>query len=38
MLFRRKETPWEVVDTKRVDPIPLFDELDDDGEYYFRLL
>ena len=43
MLFRRKEIPWEVVATKHVEPIALFDEFDDDGEtiscttYCFRV-
>ena len=26
---KRKEKPWEVVDSKAVEPVPLFDE--DDG-------
>lgn len=28
---KRKEKPWEVVDSKSVEPVPLFDE--DDGAY-----
>ncbi|PFH50743.1 hypothetical protein AMATHDRAFT_60585, partial [Amanita thiersii Skay4041] len=27
--FRRREDPWEVVDSKVVDPIPMFDDEDD---------
>jgi hypothetical protein len=29
--FRRKEIPWEVVDSKAVDPVPLYYEFEDDG-------
>jgi len=28
--FRRRETPWEVVDSKAVEPVPLYYELEDD--------
>ena len=28
--FRRKETPWEVVGSKYVDSVPMYDE--DEGE------
>lgn len=35
MLFsirtRRKEIPWEVVDSKAVDPVPMY--YDDEGTY-----
>lgn len=32
--FRRRETPWEVVDSKAVDPIPLYYEFgDEDGAF-----
>jgi len=37
MLFRRKETPWEVVGTKRVDPVALYDEFDDDDLDVLRI-
>ena len=30
LLFRRKEMPWEVVDTRNVDPVPMYYE--DEGE------
>jgi len=30
LLFRRKEMPWEVVDTRSVDPVPMYYE--DEGE------
>ncbi|TCD70043.1 hypothetical protein EIP91_005024 [Steccherinum ochraceum] len=30
MLFRRKETPWEVLGHNSVEPIALYDEFDDD--------
>jgi hypothetical protein len=29
--FRRRETPWEVVDSKAVDPVPLYYDFEDDG-------
>lgn len=28
--FRRREIPWEVVDSKAVDPVPLYYEYEDD--------
>jgi len=28
--FRRRETPWEVVDSKAVEPVPLYYEYEDD--------
>lgn len=31
MLFRRKETPWEVVESHSVDPVPMY--YDDEGRY-----
>ena len=39
MLFRRKETPWEVVDSKSVDPVCLYydDDLDVDGKTCMKL-
>jgi len=27
--FRRRETPWEVVDSKAVEPVPLYYEFED---------
>jgi hypothetical protein len=30
-VVKRHEKPWEVVDSKTVEPVPLFDE--DDGAY-----
>ena len=30
-IFRRKEIPWEVVDSKAVDPVPPYYEFEDDG-------
>lgn len=30
LLFRRKETPWEVVASRSVDPVPMYYE--DEGE------
>ena len=30
LLFRRKEIPWEVVDSRNVDPVPMYYE--DEGE------
>jgi len=32
MLFRRKELPWEVVDSRNVDPVPMY--YDDEGKRY----
>ncbi|KIM48437.1 hypothetical protein M413DRAFT_440169 [Hebeloma cylindrosporum] len=29
LLFRRKETPWEVVDSRSVDPVPMYYEDED---------
>jgi len=29
LLFRRKEMPWEVVDTRSVDPVPMYYEDED---------
>ena len=30
---KKKEKPWEVVDSKSVEPVPLFDE--DDGAFTY---
>ncbi|THH27027.1 hypothetical protein EUX98_g7170 [Antrodiella citrinella] len=35
--FRRKETPWEVVGMKRVDPVACYDEIDDDDLDVLRI-
>ncbi|KAF8168334.1 hypothetical protein B0H34DRAFT_56242 [Crassisporium funariophilum] len=29
MFFRRKETPWEVVDSRSVDPVPMYYDEED---------
>lgn len=31
-LFRRKEIPWEVVDSRSVDPVYMYYEDDSEGE------
>jgi hypothetical protein len=33
--FRRREAPWEVVDTRDVSPVPMWD--DDDGKMFFAV-
>jgi hypothetical protein len=34
-VVKKHEKPWEVVDSKAVEPVPLFDE--DDGAYAILL-
>ena len=33
MLFQRREIPWEVVDSKNVDPVPIYFESEGNIEF-----